>query len=49
MIKHRESDGLMYACRQRTTPGRAGRKRFRWPVLWSLEVHAWRLSGAALE
>ena len=48
VIKHREFDGLMYACRRVATPGRAGGKRFSWPVLWSLEIHAWRLSGAAL-
>ncbi len=46
--KHREWDGLMYACRRVATPGRAGGKRLRWPVLWSLEIHAWQLSGAAL-
>jgi len=48
VLKHREWDGLMCACRRVTTPGRAGGKRFRWPVLWSFEIHAWRLSGAPL-
>jgi len=48
VLKHHEWDGLMCACRRVTTPGRASGKRFRWPVLWSFEIHAWRLSGAAL-
>jgi len=48
VLKHREWDGVMCACRCITTPGRPGGKRLRWPILWSLEVHAWRLSGAQL-
>jgi hypothetical protein len=38
----------MYACRRVVTPGGAGGKRLQWPVLWSVEVHAWQLSGAGL-
>jgi hypothetical protein len=48
VIKHREWDGIMYPCRRVATPGRAGGKRLPWPVLWTVEVHAWQLSGAAL-
>ena len=48
VVKHREWDGIMYACRRVATLGSADGKRFNWPVLWSVEVHAWQLSGAAL-
>jgi len=48
VLKHREWDGIMCACRCITTPARAGGKRLQWPVLWSSEIHAWRLSGAPL-
>jgi hypothetical protein len=48
VVKHREWDGIMYACRRVATLGSGRGKRFNWPVLWSVEVHAWQLSGAAL-
>lgn len=48
VIEHREWDGIMYVCRRLATPSRAGGKRFTWPVLWSVEVHGWHLSGASL-
>jgi hypothetical protein len=48
VVKHREWDGIMYACRRVATFGSGRGKRFNWPVLWSVEVHAWQLSGAAL-
>jgi hypothetical protein len=48
VLNHREWDGVMCACRYLTTPGLAGGQRLHWPVLWSSEVHAWRLSGTPL-
>lgn len=48
VLNHREWDGIRCACRYITTPGTAGGHRLRWPVLWSSEVHAWRLSDAPL-
>lgn len=48
VTRHRESDGVMYPCRRVTTLSRPNGRRFHWLVLRWLEIHAWRLSSAAL-